>query len=102
MSIKITGETKIFKSDKGFYSTGISNKLMDGSWDNDYFPVQFKKGVEVENKSKINITNGFLTFYRDKNNENKPVFKIIVLDFTQVGDAIEDTASTFDNSDLPF
>lgn len=99
--MKITGETTIYKSEKGFYSTGISNKLMDGSWDNAYFPVQFKKGVEVENKSKINITNGFLTFYRDK--ENKPVFKIMVLEFTQVGDAKEDTSvTTFSGDDLPF
>jgi DNA gyrase/topoisomerase IV subunit B len=100
--LKFTGETTIFKSDKGFYSTGISNKLMDGSWDNAYFPVQFKKGVEVENKTEINITNGFLTFYRDKNNENKPVFKIMVLDFTQVGDAAEDTATDFTDEPLPF
>lgn len=102
MSLRITGETKIYKSDKGFYSTGISNKLMDGSWDNAYFPVQFKKGVEVENKSTINITNGFLTFYRNQNDNNKPVFKIMVLEFTQVGDAKEDTNTNFTSDDLPF
>lgn len=102
MSLRLTGETTIFKNEKGFYSTGISNKLMDGSWDNAYFPVQFKKGVEVENKTKINITNGFLTFYRNANDNNKPVFKIMVLEFTQDGDAREETASTFDNTDLPF
>lgn len=101
MSLRITGETTIFKNDKGFYSTGISNKLMDGSWDNAYFPIQFKKGVEVENKSKINITNGFLTFYRNQNDNNKPVFKIVVLDFTQVGDAAEGTANSQD-FELPF
>ena len=100
MSIRITGETTIFKSDKGFYSTGISNKLMDGSWDNAYFPVQFKKGVEVENKTKINITNGFMSFF--KGQDDKPVFKIVVLDFTQVGDAKEDASATFDSDSLPF
>lgn len=100
MSIRITGETTIFKNEKGFYSTGISNKLLDGTYENAYIQVQFKKGVELENKTKINITNGFLTFWKPQ--DGKPIFKIMVLDFTQVGDAAEDTATAFDNNDLPF
>lgn len=102
MSIQITGQTTIFKNDKGFYSTGISNKLMDGSYDNAYISVQFKRGIEVENKSKINIKNGFLSFW--KGQDGKPSFKIIVLDFTTDGDAKEDTMSTtnYTPDDLPF
>lgn len=101
MSLRITGENiTIFKNEKGFYSTGISNKNMDGSYENTYMTVQFKKGVELENKTKINITNAFLTFW--KGQDGKPVFKIVVLEFTQPGDAKEDTTTTFDNTDLPF
>ena len=101
MSIRITGETTVFKNEKGFYSTGISNKLMDGSYDNAYISVQFKKGTELENKTKINITNGFLTFW--KGQDGKPVFKIMVLEFTQNGDAKEETnTDTFSGEDLPF
>lgn len=101
MSIRITGEATIFKNEKGFYSTGISNKLMDGSYDNAYISVQFKKGTELENKTKINITNGFLTFYRNQNDNNKPVFKIMVLEFTKDGDAKEESTN-FSSDDLPF
>ena len=100
MSIRITGETTIFKNDKGFYSTGISNKLMDGSYENAYISVQFKKGTEIENKTKINITNGFMSFF--KGQDGKPVFKIVVLEFSQVGDAKEDTSANFTSDDLPF
>ena len=100
MSIRITGETTVFKNEKGFYSTGISNKLMDGTYDNAYINVQFKKGIELENKTKINITNGFLTFW--KGQDGKPVLKIVVLEFVQPGDAAEDTTSALDSSDLPF
>ena len=94
MSLKITGETTIFKNDKGYYSTGVSTKLMDGSYDNAYITVQFKKGTDIENKTKINITNGFMSFY--KTQDGKPIFKIVVLEFTQVGDAKEDTDTSFD------
>lgn len=98
---KYIGEVTIYKSQKGFYSIGISNKLMDGSYDNMFFPVQFKKGVELDNKTDINITNGWITFYRDK--DNKPIFKIMVLEFTQNGDAKEETnVTTFSGEDLPF
>ena len=48
MSLRISGETIIFKNEKGFYSTGISNKNMDGSYDNTYITVQFKKGIELK------------------------------------------------------
>ena len=103
MSIGVTGKNvTIFRNDKGFYSTGISNKLMDGTYENAYIPVQFKKGVELENKTKIDINDAFLSFY--KNQEGKPVFKIIVLDFTQYGDVKEEefaTSQAADNS-LPF
>ncbi len=35
MSLKLTGENiVIFKNDKGNYTTSISNKLMDGTWQN--------------------------------------------------------------------
>lgn len=101
MSIKITGENvTIFKNEKGMYSTGISNKLLDGTYENAYIQVQFKKGVELENKTKINITNAFLTFW--KSQDGKPIFKIMVLEFSQVGDAKEDTSSSFDSDSLPF
>ena len=100
MSIRITGETTIFKNDKGFYSTGISNKNMDGTYENAYISVQFKKGTEIENKTKINITNGFMSFF--KGQDGKPVFKIVVLEFTQPGDAKEDTTTDFSNEPLPF
>ena len=45
-----TGETMIFKNDKGFYATSISKtkKNPDGStgYDNAYINVSFRKGVD--------------------------------------------------------
>lgn len=98
--MKITGEITIFKNDKGYYSTGISNKLMDGSYENAYLPVQFKKGTELDNKDRIIINSAFLSFY--KNQEGKPVYKIVVTDFEKEGDAKEPECGYADNNDLPF
>ena len=100
MGIRVKGQTTIFKNDKGFYSTGLSNKLMDGSYENAYIPVQFKKGIELESKTKIEIKDGFISFYR--NQEGKPVFKIVVLEFEQYGDAKEPETSYSYSDDLPF
>lgn len=102
MSINVTGKNvTIFKNDKGMYSTGVSFKNMDGSYENAYISVQFKKGVDLENKTKIDITNAFLSFYR--NQEGKPVFKIVVLEFTQYGDVKEEENAPYaNNNDLPF
>lgn len=99
MSLRITGENYVWKNEKGNYSMSVSNKQMDGSWINASIPVQFKKGVELENKTKINITDAFLTFW--KGQDGKANFKIMVLEFSQVGDAKEENTN-FSSDDLPF
>lgn len=76
--MNITGKTMIFKSDKG-YSTSISNKKEDGTYENMYLTINFKKGVELENQTKIDIKNGFFSFYTNK--EGRKIPKIIVTEF---------------------
>lgn len=79
MSLKVTGEILIFKNDKGAYSTSISKKNEDGTYENMRISVNFRKGTELENKTKINITNGFLSFW--KNNQGLPQLKLVVMEF---------------------
>ena len=76
--MNITGKTMIFKSDYG-YSTAISNKNQNGTYDKMYLQVQLPKGVELENKTFINITKGFLSFYQTK--EGLPKIKIVVMEY---------------------
>lgn len=88
INTNITGETMIFKNDKGFYSTSMSKKMVDGTYQSTYIPVQFKKGVEVENKTTINITKGFLSFdkYTPKGATKETTsWKIIVTEFIVAG-----------------
>ena len=95
--MNITGKTMIFKSEYG-YSTAISNKNQEGTYDKMYVQVQLPKGIELENKTMIEIQNGFLSMYKTKN--GLPKLKIVVMDF-ETENKVEDV-SEFESLDLPF
>lgn len=61
----------IFKSDNGKYTVGMSNKKQDGSYENAYYPIQFNKDVELENKTRIYIKNAWLSFYKWQHEDKK-------------------------------
>ena len=55
--------TMIFKQEengKVHYRAGLSTKKQDGNYDNAYIDVRMPKDVNIGNKTKINITKGFL------------------------------------------
>lgn len=103
--MQIRGETMIFANEKGGYSTTVSNKNQDGTYDNMYIAVNFKKGIALENQTKIDITNGFLSFYKNRNGLALP--KIVVMEFEIKGktetkkEEVNEYEIT-DNSELPF
>lgn len=101
--MNISGQTIIFKNEYG-YSTSISKKNENGTYEHMSVAIQLPKGTELENKTKINITNGFLTFYKTKGGLPKP--KIVVMQFEseykEQAEDITDDIMSFDGSDLPF
>ena len=50
-------------NDRIYYRLGLSKKMPDGSYENGYIDCQFRKNVEIKNKTKIKITDSWLTFY---------------------------------------
>ncbi len=53
--------------DNVFYNMSLAKKEQDGKYTYGYMPCQFKKGVEIEDKTKIYIKKAYLTFYvKDK------------------------------------
>lgn len=60
------------------YCTKVSSKDKDGNWQSAFIDIAFKKGVEVNNKAKINIKNSFpvLNTYNDKT-----TIRWMILDF---------------------
>ena len=81
MHIKENEELMIFKNDKGYYSIGLSRKDRNGNYFNGYFPCQFKKDVNLDNKTKIRIKNAFMSFYL---REDKTMSYIMITDFEKV------------------
>ena len=73
----------IFRKDvNGFasYSIGLSNKRTDGTYENGYMKCRFKKGIDVKDKTKIIIKDGFVSFYK-KEKETIPV--LFITDFEE-------------------
>ena len=60
-----------------------------------YLSVQLPKGVELENKTMIEITKGFMSFYKTK--EGLPKLKIVVMEYNT-----ENKIEEIDERDLPF
>ena len=101
--MNITGEVKILKDDRGVYKTTLvrTDKNQETGEDEKSFMkinVGFKKGVEVKNKTKINIKSAFLTFYKleseetDENGKHKMLCfpKIIVMEFDVIEEGIDE------------
>ena len=85
MNIQTDKMQMIFRKDyedRTVYTMGMSKKKPDGTYENAYIPVQFKKGVEVPNQTNIYIKNAWLTFFKTR--EGKPIFYIFISEFNTV------------------
>lgn len=99
MSLNITGKIRVFRKDynnKPSYSTAINKKEQDGAYSKMYVNIQFKQGIEVQNGTDINITNGFITHYKDKNGLSH--IKFVIMDFEELNKQMEISP----DSELPF
>ena len=84
-----SNNTMIFKKEfdgKMHYRAGLSKKNQNGEYESAYIDVRMPR--EVENKTKINITKGFLSFY--KNKENKDIFYIVIQEYSTNSEAKEE------------
>lgn len=60
-------EEMIFKKefeDKVSYSMGLSRKKEDGTFENGYIPVRFRKGYELKDRTKIKIKDAWIDFFK--------------------------------------
>jgi len=78
-----SNNTMIFAKEfegKLHYRAGLSKKNQNGQYESAYIDVRLPKDAKIENKSKINITKGFLTFYKTK--DGKDIWYIVVQEYT--------------------
>jgi hypothetical protein len=79
------------------YSLMYSFKNANEEWKNVFVDAQFRKDTDIANKSKINITNAFMTG-SEYNGQTKP--KIFVLDYTVVEGGNVAAAPTTNGNDF--
>ena len=90
MEIVSNKEEMIFKSeynDKPIYRLGLSKKDKDGNYVKGYINVNFKKGVDVPNMTKIKIKNAWLDFYKV---DIKTVPVVFISDFEIVNPGVKE------------
>ncbi len=104
--MNISGEARILKDDRGIYKTTLATKVIDENGEEKTIftkvNVGLRKGVELKNKTKINIINGFLTFFRIPTDEtrengttiNKDFLKVMIMEFEVVEEGIDEVIST--------
>ena len=76
-----SNNTMIFAKEfdgKMHYRTSMSRKNQNNEYEKAYIDIKLPKGIQLADKSKIDITKGFLSFY--KNKEGKDIFYIVVQD----------------------
>lgn len=109
MSINIGQETSkltIYRDENGRYKTylkGIETKE-NGEIEDIFMSkkVQFKKGIEVNNRSKIEVTKGWISCYRIKTEEvteeGKPKYKYFdkyfISEFNLLEDGVDEPVKT--------
>lgn len=101
--MQVTGKTMIFKKEyegKIFYSTSIRNKNINGEYTNMYLNIQLPKGIEPADKSIIEITKGFISFYSTKDGNKIP--KIVALEIKQDEPKQEVQEDFYNQDSLPF
>lgn len=102
----ITGKMRVFKhtyEDKDSFTTSLSNKKEDGTYENMYLTVQFKKDniPTIEEKgTEIVVTKGFISFYKTK--EGMPKVKLVVTEYTTDNEAQFVEIQPEDIDSLPF
>ena len=103
MNITNEKEVMIFRreyNDKTFYSVGLSKKLQDGTYENGSIGCQFKKGIEIQDKSKILIKSAWLSFYKDK--EKKTVPYIFINEYKLTAETIKTKKQDIDKEYVDF
>ena len=87
----INRKVKVFRTeynDKVAYSIGASKKNASGEVDYAYKPVRFRKGVDLKNKTEIEIKEGWEDFtnYKTSEGKNKTVWYFFINKFEMASD----------------
>lgn len=77
---------------KKHYRAGLSTKKQDGTYDKAYIDVKMPKGTNIDDRTKINITKGFLSFYNytSKDDKQHTIWYVVVQEYTKQKETKDD------------
>jgi len=78
MNITNDKEVVVYKNEYGKYSVMLKKKNQDNTFDSAYIPIQFNKGVVLENKTQIKIKNAWLSFYKLDTQDGKKETRYVI------------------------
>lgn len=86
MNITFNRPLKVFIDEKtGKTKISISKKNIDGTYENAYINIEFKKDTKIKNNQLINIKNAWLSFYKwEYQNKKGTTWFIKCNDFEEV------------------
>lgn len=104
MNSNADGNTTVYRTDfngRSYYKITWPQKTQDGHWEYGYIKAQFKKGVEVEDKTRIKIKSAFMKWYK-KSGETVPYW--MILDFEENRPDVQPEQMDFEaiSEDVPF
>lgn len=77
-------KVRVFKStynDRNYYKVQVKQKNYDDTEDIFYVPLQFKKGVELENQTDIIIKEAYENMRKNPKDEYNQITYLVVTDF---------------------
>ena len=78
MNLSNDKDVMVYKNEYGKYSVMLRKKNQDNSYESAYIPIQFNKGVELDNKTLIKIKNAWLTFYKIDTQDGKQETRFVI------------------------
>lgn len=100
--MNITGKCTIYVkeyNEKTLYSTKINRRDENDLWESMYISVQLPRGTKLENKTKIEVTKGFISFYKNQN--GLALIKFFIQEFN-IEEKQEKNSYEISEIDLPF
>lgn len=80
-------KVRVFKStynDRNYYKVQVKQKNYDDTEDIFYVPLQFKKGVELENQTDIIIKEAYENMRKNPKDEYNPIYYLMITEYEVV------------------
>ena len=80
MNFNANYKIKVYYKENGYFTRIVKFNKTTNEWESAFIYLHFKKGVDIPNRTTINVKESWLSFYTSKKT-NKVVVYIFINDF---------------------